>query len=95
MFNLPQELKDKGRQGIQNIIDFVRSDEKIVRTYRKRNYNFEHTVSNIKAFPNLVDADGVDFEGVRPHFVQETTRLDKLRNENFVKVFPELRELYE
>jgi hypothetical protein len=95
VFNLPQELKDKGRQGIQNITDFIRGDEKIVRTYRKRNYNFEHTISNIKAFPDLVDADGIDFEEVRPEFVEETTRLDKLRNENFVKVFPELRELYE
>ena len=95
VYNLPQEFKDKGRQGIQNIIDFIRGDEKIVRTFRKRNYNFEHTVSNIKAFPNLVDADGMGFDAVKLEFVAETTRLDKLRNENFVKVFPELRELYE
>ena len=95
VFNLPQHLKDKGRQGIQNIIEYIRGEEKIVRMYRKRNYNFEHTVSNIKAFPDLIDSGSIGFETVRPQFVEETKRLDGLRNENFVEVFPELRELYE
>ena len=63
--------------------------------YRKRNYDFENQISNIKAFPDLVDRDGIGFDPVRPHFVEETTRLDRLRKENFVDVFPELRELYE
>ena len=95
VYNLPQELKDKGREGIENIIEWVSSDEKIIRMFRKRNYNFEHTISNIKAFPDLVDANGIGFEPVRPHFVEETKRLDGLRKEDFVEVFPELRELYE
>ena len=95
VFNLPQELKDKGRQGIKNIIDYVRSKERIILTYRKRQYDFEHTVSNISSFPDLVDSSGKDFEDVREEFVSETTRLDKLRDESFVEVFPELRSLYE
>jgi len=95
VFNLPQELKDKGREGIENIMAWVKSDEKIIKMFKKRNYDFDHTISNIKAFPDLVDADGIGFETVRPHFVEETTRLDNLRKESFVDVFPELRELYE
>ncbi len=95
VFNLPQHLKDKGREGIENIIKWVRSDEKVIRMFTKRNYNFEHTVENIKAFPDLVDSAGVSFEKVRSEFVSETTRLDNLRKENFVEVFPELTELYE
>lgn len=94
VFNLPQELKDLGRKGIENIIEYVSSDDKIVRTYKKRNYDFEHTISNIKAFPNLVDSSGIDFDKVRPEFVAETSRLDKLRSESFVEVFPELRNMY-
>ena len=95
VFNLPQHLKDKGREGVENIIDWINSDDKIIRMYRKRNYDFENQISNIKAFPDLVDRDGIGFDPVRPHFVEETTRLDRLRKENFVDVFPELRELYE
>ena len=95
VFNLPQHLKDKGREGVENIIDWINSDDKIIRMYRKRNYDFENQISNIKAFPELVDRDGIGFDPVRSHFVEETTRLDRLRKENFVDVFPELRELYE
>ena len=95
VFNLPQEMKDAGRQGINNIIEYLTSKDKLVRTYKKRNYNFEHTINNIKSFPDLVDSSGVDFNDVRPEFVCETRRLDQLRKETFVEVFPELRTMYE
>ena len=84
VYNLPQELKDKGRQGIENIIAYLKSKDKSVRTYK-----------NIQNFPNLVDGRGTNFEKIRLEFNAETKRLDKLRNENFLDVFPELESIYE
>ena len=92
--NMPEEFKKQGRQVIQNIIDFVTSDHYIIDRFRRRTFDFEHTVSNINNFPNLVDATPCNWDEIKPQFVAETNRLDAMRNENFLDVFPELKGLY-
>ena len=94
VMNFPEEFKEKGRKQVQNIIDFCTSDHYTIDKYRRRNFDFDHTVSNIKNFPNLVDNTDSQWDSVQDKFRSETARLDNMRNEDFVKTFPELAELY-
>lgn len=93
--NLPEEYKQKGRQAIQNIIDFVTSDHYIIDRFRRRTFDFEHTINNISNFPDLVEAQQGRWPELKEEFVKETGRLDKMRGENFSETFPELKGLYQ
>ena len=93
--HLPKHLRDKGRQAVQNVIDYVSSDDELVQKFKAKGYDFDWTVSNIENFPTLVENASGDWEEVKDFFNSETKRLDNVRNENFVETFPELAELYE
>ena len=93
--HLPKHLREQGKQAVQNIIDYVTSDDELVQKFKAKGYDFNWTVSNIENFPTLVENASGEWTEVSDLFNSETKRLDNIRGENFVETFPELAELYE
>jgi hypothetical protein len=83
---LPQELKDVAVKKLDQLIkDFDYFD-----MYPQRKDFLTDQVNNIKNY--LQSKDDTD---LIPKFKEEMQKLDNIRNENFIKVFPELRVLYD
>jgi len=83
---LPQELKDVAAKKLDQLIkDFDYFD-----MYPQRKEFLTEQVNNIKNY--LQSKDDTD---LIPKFKEEMQKLDNVRNENFIKVFPELKVLYD
>ena len=83
---LPQELKDVAVKKLDQLIkDFDYFD-----MYPQRKEFLIDQVTNIKNF--LTSKDDIH---LIHKFKDEMQKLDQIRNENFIKVFPELKVLYD
>lgn len=76
---LPKPLKEKGTVELQKIYNFMTENKW---------YQYQHIQDSI-TFTNSEDTWNIQKEQFQHH----TNRRDKIRNEDFVSVFPELKEL--
>lgn len=76
--NLPQELKDKGNTRLQNLIDQIKDE-----------YWCVQHIENAMQFANSANIWNDHSE----EFIHNTVRRDKIRNEDFTAVFPELSSM--
>lgn len=76
--NLPQELKDKGNTRLQNLIDQIKDE-----------YWCVQHIENAMQFANSANIWNDHGE----EFIHNTVRRDKIRNEDFTAVFPELSSM--
>lgn len=78
---LPTNLKDQGSIAVSNICQYM------------RDVGFsEGHITHISSVPNWVESTNT-WVDQREHFIKEVNRLDRIRNEQFINVFPELRSL--
>jgi len=80
---LPKEYKYKGKQSLE------RTKQLLI----DNNFKNAH-IDQINSAINWIDASSI-WEEQKAEFRRETIRVDKIRNENFSKVFPELANLLE
>jgi len=76
--NLPQHLKDKGNTRLQNLIDQIKDE-----------YWCVQHIENAMQFANSANIWNDHGE----EFIHNTVRRDKIRNEDFTAVFPELSSM--
>jgi hypothetical protein len=86
---LPEHLKDKAKQSLQLLKQHVEFlyNQKII--YSTRKQFLQDGIDNVINF--MYNKDHSYFI---PKFREEMQKLDLKRNENFLRVFPELKELY-
>lgn len=76
--NLPQQLKNKGNERLQNLIDQIKDD-----------YWCVQHIENAMQFANSANI----WNEHGQEFIHNTVRRDKIRNEDFTAVFPELSSM--
>jgi len=83
---LPKHLKIEAEKGINKSIENLKN-------YNMNSGRYSHIESRLQKIIEFMYAE--DNSHLIPEFQQKTKNLDKIRNENFGEVFPELKEIYE
>lgn len=78
---LPNNLKDVG----------IERTKELIKVFNQRSMSYAKT-THLQAATDWVKSEDI-WENVKTEFRAETQRLDSIRNENFIDVFPELAEL--
>jgi len=79
---LPPELKEQGRVSVEKAVD-----------YMKKHKFRDEQIAQLEITTQWVNSKNTWEEHGR-NFKEEITRLDAIRNENFLQTFPELKQLY-
>jgi len=82
---LPQEIKTQAKQRLYDVLKVCHTklgDEQYGKSMLPQAYDFAHIPDSQQQWPEQ-----------QKEFLDETRRLDKIRNESFAEVFPELRSM--
>lgn len=82
---LPEHMKIKTKQKLDTYVQYLKKVHS--------NKNWDHFISNLGHQIHFMLASDLQYH--QPRFVEMTKKLDEIRKENFVDIYPELAELFE
>lgn len=89
---LPEDLKNAAAEKLTEHISWIKEQEPFQGKDTDTLINRKYYIS--KWFSCIHYMQDQDWQNRIPEFIERTTKVDEIRNENFLEVFPELRVVY-